>query len=49
MHEIDADTALEAKVDALTRKLDLLLSNGQGVSINSRVIQFVKCVEEDMG
>lgn len=35
LYEIDADTALASKVDALTHKLDLLVSNDQGVSLNS--------------
>lgn len=44
MHEVDSNTALVAKVDALTRKLDELVSNGQGASSSSRTILFCeKC------
>lgn len=40
MHKLDTDIALAAKVDEFTRKLDILVSNGQDVSTNSRTVLF---------
>lgn len=40
MHEVGIDNTLSAKEYVLTRKLDLLVRNGHGVSTNSRAILF---------
>lgn len=40
LYEVDADTTLAGKVDALIRKLDLLASNDQGISLNSKAVLF---------
>lgn len=49
LHEVDVDTTLVAKVDALIRKLDLLVSSSQGASLNSRVDMFCKTYRRGHG
>lgn len=53
LHEVDANTTLTVKVNALIRNLDLVMSNGQGVSSSSKIILLCETyggghVEEDM-
>lgn len=49
LHELDTNTALATKMDALTRKLDLLMSKSPGVIPSSRYMLFCETCGEGHG